>query len=247
MSIRGPRGAPLFGTTGPQLCSAAGAKWVLATLPWLELSLFPHQLSADIHSHGGSEWNAATFVKHPVAALMGKQTSLQLFSLVSSLSSPPLNRSSTTPRPLVGGFDNCIMKVWEVLLLSFTSFRVFDSQLTFVCWLLICKQQLWFAFIAPLFSLMPEVFVERKTETRPLSPLALRAVSTLVVEHKPPIHTANDLKFVLVSLPYFWTSVGKPKGIQKKKYLFYYLSFIFGPDWKKVLYLCWEFVIWIHI
>lgn len=108
MSIRGPSGAPLCGTTGPQLCSAAGAKWVLATLPWLELSLFPHQLSADIHSHGGSEWSAATFVKHPVAALMGKQTSLQLFSLVSSLSSPPLNRSSTTPRPLVGGFDSFI-------------------------------------------------------------------------------------------------------------------------------------------
>lgn len=90
------------------------------------------------------------------------------------------------------------LEVWEVLLLSSTSFGVFDSQLTISdCWLLLCKQQLCFVFIAAL------VFVERKTETRPLSPLALRAVSTHAVEHKPSIHTANAHNFVLVSLPYF--------------------------------------------
>lgn len=49
-------------------------------------------------------------------------------------------------------------KVWEVLsLLSLTSFRVFDPQLTIQeGLLLICKQQPWFVFIAPVFSLMPE-------------------------------------------------------------------------------------------
>lgn len=39
---------------------------------------------------------------------MGRQKSLQLFSLVNYVSSLPLNRSSTTPRPLVGGFASFV-------------------------------------------------------------------------------------------------------------------------------------------
>lgn len=101
LSCKSPLEAPPFGTTVPCSSRAAGAKWVLAMLPRLELSLFPPAGPLQTCRAVGDRRN----LWQTSSCWANGQTN----KLAAPLShQPPISNPPWPCRPLGGGFDSFI-------------------------------------------------------------------------------------------------------------------------------------------